>query len=413
MAVTWNKTKFLGVRYREHKSRKHGIIADRCYSIRYKLDGKDKEEVAGWSSEGMSAEKAFKLLSTIRDNIRVGIEPKSFAGIREANEEQAKEAQREDLLERAKILTYDEFWTTEYLPSAESTKKFASVRTEKLLFERWISPSIGKKALKELDTRIIDRIMAGAQKNGKSPATIRYILAVCSQIWNKALTLGLVDGENPVRRVKKPRQDNKRMRFLTLEEAHLLLEALKKRSPDLYQIALLSLSCGLRAGEIHSLTWGDVNFDGGTLFIRDTKNKESRHAFMTKDIEGMLKTRALKSASKAEFVFPSRTGGKRRGVSDTFERTVKKLGLNNTGVERVAADGRIVAVEISDARQRIVFHSLRHTFASWLVQNGTPLYTVAKLMGHSTLEMTQRYSHLTPDTLRKATLSLEDMLMNI
>ena len=108
MAVTWNKTKFLGVRYREHKSRKHGIIADRCYSIRYKLDGKDKEEVAGWSSEGMSAEKAFKLLSTIRDNIRVGIEPKSFAGIREANEEQAKEAQREDLLERAKILTYDE-----------------------------------------------------------------------------------------------------------------------------------------------------------------------------------------------------------------------------------------------------------------------------------------------------------------
>lgn len=63
MAVIWNKTNFLGVRFREHVTRKHGIRPDRCFSIRYKLNGKDKEEVAGWASEGMTAEKAFKMLA--------------------------------------------------------------------------------------------------------------------------------------------------------------------------------------------------------------------------------------------------------------------------------------------------------------------------------------------------------------
>jgi integrase len=68
------------------------------------------------------------------------------------------------------------------------------------------------------------------------------------------------------------------------------------------------------------------------------------------------------------------------------------------------------ALPISDARQRVVFHTLRHTFASWLVQQGTPLYTVAELMGHTTIEMSRRYSHLAPDTLRKAALSLQGAL---
>ena len=124
----------------------------------------------------------------------------------------------------------------------------------------------------------------------------------------------------------------------------------------------------------------------------------------------MLKGRAPQSKNMSELVFPGKGGSARRWVSDTFERTVRDLGLNSTGEVQTLADGKQVPVEISDTRQRVVFHSLRHTFASWLVQNGTPLYTVAKLMGHSTLEMTQRYSHLAPDTLRKAALSLEGLL---
>ena len=95
--------------------------------------------------------------------------------------------------------------------------------------------------------------------------------------------------------------------------------------------------------------------------------------------------------AKTDFVFPATGGGQRRWTSDSFTRTVDELKLNEG---------------ITDARQKIVFHSLRHTFASWLVKRGNPLYTVGELLGHSTLEMTKRYAHLAPDTLRKAALSL-------
>jgi hypothetical protein len=84
--------------------------------------------------------------------------------------------------------------------------------------------------------------------------------------------------------------------------------------------------------------------------------------------------------------------------------------MNNTGEFTEDEDGNTIPVEISDARQRVVFHSLRHTFASWLVQKGTPLYTVAELMGHTTLTMTRRYAHLSPDSMRKAAMSLEGNL---
>lgn len=410
MAVAWNKTKFLGVRYREHKTRKHGINPDRCFSIRYKVDGKDKEEVAGWASEEMSAEKAFKLLSVIRENIRLGVEPSSLAAIRLANEKKHDEDRREALKAQHENLTFNAFWHETYLPVASATKKVVTMETEKVLYAKWIAPKIGNIPLIQLGTPILENLVAYVNKQGKSAATVRYILAVCSQVWNMALSRGLVDGESPVRRIKKPRQDNKRMRFLTPEEARTLLDALRKRSVDMHDMALLALFCGLRAGEIHALTWADVNFEAETLYIRDTKNKESRHAFMGAEVRGMLLVRREASMNKGQVVFPSKDGTKRRWVSDTFERTVRDIGLNNTGEIKKLTDGSEVPVEITDARQRVVFHSLRHTFASWLVQNGTPLYTVAKLMGHSTLEMTQRYSHLAPDTLKKAALSLGGVL---
>ena len=254
MAVEWKKTNFLGVRYREHATRKNGIQRDRCYSIRYKVDGKDKEEVVGWASEKVSPESAFKVLSAIRENIRQGVEPRSLKAMREANhaveEEKAKARRRKE----KESITVSDFWETVYLPSAEVTKTPHTVNTEKGRFRNWIAPAVGDVPIQKLNAAQVEALSLHARKSGKSATTVRHILADVSQIWNMAAAHGLVDGESPVRRVKKPRQDNRRMRFLTSEEAKSLLDALKVRSIDMHDEALISLFCGLRAGEIYSLT---------------------------------------------------------------------------------------------------------------------------------------------------------------
>lgn len=405
MATTKHKTSFLGVRYREHPTRKHGVRFDRCFFVRYKLEGKDKEETAGWASEGMSAEKAFNLLSALRETMRTGEGPQTLAEMKAENVTKAAARQKLERAAARGAMTVSEFWETDYLPSAVVSKKPMTVNSERHLFKNWIQPVIGNVAVQQITPQLAEKVFLAMQKAEKSAATMRYALAVISQIWNHAATRELVHGDSPTRRIKKPKVDNRRVRFLTREEASALLDALKVRSFDTHDTALLSLFSGLRAGEIHSLTWGDLDMDVGSIYVKDPKNKHSRHAFMTAEVKAMFAGRYY-GQTKTTLVFPTATGNKRKEVSDSFQNTVRDLGLNNSG--EIDAEGK--PVELTDARQRVVFHTLRHTFASWLAQAGTPMYTLAQLMGHADMKMTQRYSHLAPDNMQAATLMLQGVL---
>ena len=89
-------------------------------------------------------------------------------------------------------------------------------------------------------------------------------------------------GQNPIKNVKLPVLQNQRERFLSHEEADILLNELKKvSSSQLHDMALLSLHCGLRAGEIFNLKGQDLDFENEIINISDPKNKERRKAFMT------------------------------------------------------------------------------------------------------------------------------------
>ena len=133
-----------------------------------------------------------------------------------------------------------------------------------------------------------------------------------------------------------------------------------------------------------------------SLFIRDPKNKRNRYAFMTSTVKAMLEERS--AGSRNDLVFKARatnedgTPKQIDRISKTFSRIVGNLKLNEG---------------IDDLRQKLVFHSLRHTFASWLVQDGVDLYTVKELMGHEEISMTERYSHLSPTAMRNAVKTLE------
>ena len=95
----------------------------------------------------------------------------------------------------------------------------------------------------------------------------------------------------------------------------------------------------------------------------------------------------------SEYVFKDKRHGKKiNSISKTFRNVVDEIGWNKG---------------IQDRRQVVTFHSLRHTFASWLALQGNTLLTIKELMGHKTLEMTMRYAHLMPDQKKRATLDLE------
>lgn len=391
MANPIKSTSLPGVRYREHATRKHGVKPDRYYFIRYKIKGVLKEEGVGWSSEGVTAESAYALRSAIRKNAKEGGGPASLAAMKDKAEEQRKqeEAAREERERRG--ITFGVFFSGDYMPAAEVRKKSGSIVAEKALYAKWIQPELESVPLLEIGLPYLDRIMQAMTKEGKSPATIKYAMAVVSQVWNHARDRGLVEKESPTRRLKKPKVDNKRVRFLTEDEAMRLLEALAERSQDVHDMSVLGIFCGARASEIFGLKWGDVDKEAGTIFLRRTKTSISRHVYLTQEVRNVLERR-YDGQGRSELIFPTSAGGEKARMSKTFDRTVDELGLN---------DG------ITDSRQKVVFHTTRHTFASWLVQRGVPLYTVAKLTGHSELRMVERYAHLAPEGVKEAAMLLE------
>lgn len=393
MASKKFSTQFPGVRYRVHKSRKYnGGNLDRYFFIRYRIDGKLKEEGIGWASEGWNAKKASIVLSDLKKAHLTG------EGAQTLNEKRRLEQERRDAeTAERKRKTKEElpffiYFMERYLPEAKANKTYDSWRRENNLFEFWIKPVIGQMPFKLIRPFHMERIKRNMADAGKADRSIQYALAVVRQVFNHAIKNEMFIGDNPATKIGRPRVDNKRERFLTQNEADTLLDNLKIKSQQVHDIALISLHCGLRADEIFKLTWGDINFNHGIITVKG-KGGKTRPAFMTDKVKTLLISLPLGNPN--DFIFKDRNNKKIIRISNVYYRTIKELHFN---------DG------IEDRRHKVCFHTLRHTYASWMVQNGESLYTVKELMGHSTLAMTERYSHLAKDNLKNAVKRFENRL---
>lgn len=397
------KTKYPGVRYRKHPSRRHGVNFDQYFFIRYQKNGKRHEEGLGWASEGWSVERASEELARLKRAARTGEGPQRLKEARELEEVRRVEEAERKVAEKRAAITYAEFFKKTYLPHAKAHKKPDTWESEERLFRLWISPVIGHFPFSKVAPFHLDKIKANMRAGRRantspqkskprplSPKTINDALAVVRQVWNFARRDGIVEGDWPGRDVKKLKVNNQRIRFLSREEADQLFAELRRTSRQLHDIALISLHCGARAGEIFTLTWDCIDSERETLLLLDTKNGESRTAFMSPAVKTMLEHRKRKAEGDG-LIFRDRNGKQIKEVSAAFARVVKRLGLN-AGME--------------DSRRRVYFHTLRHTYASWLVEAGVDLYTVKELLGHKTLAMTARYSHLGENSLRQATRKL-------
>jgi len=220
---------------------------------------------------------------------------------------------------------------------------------------------------------------------------LQYVFRTFSQVWNAARDLGIVDKPCPTKAksFKLPKVDNERQRYLTQDEEKLLLDAIQARSPQVHDMALVSIDAGLRFKEIACLKWGCVDLETATLKVIDSKGRD-RYVPMTKRISELFK--GMGNGGPSTLIFPDSEGKVQRQIPSSFVRALVDAKLNE-GVE--------------NHKMKASFHSLRHAYASRLVQSGANLYKVQRLLGHSTPKMTARYSKLADENLRKAVTSME------
>lgn len=362
--------RFIGVYFNESEVRRHNGKPDRCFYITYKEKGKKVWEKIGWTSEGYTAVMASQVRAERLRTLRHGEElPKK------------KEEPSE--------ITFGQAWD-KYLKWAK-TDKLTFVSDEER-YNLHIKPYLASKTLSEITPLDIQDIKARVTDKGRAAQTVKHVLGIIRQVYNKAIQWKLYHGENPVSEIKMPStQDNKRLRFLTHDEAHQLLEEISKHSQQLYEMCLVSLHTGMRAKELFQLRWGDVDLDHRILHVRGKgeKGKGLRQAHITDTMAEMFGQK--ERGESKDLVWTARDGGPITAFSDTFQRVADRL--FNAGVE--------------DPRHKVVPHTMRHTFASWLAIQGTPLLEIKELMGHQNIEMTMRYAHLAPDRKRLAVQSLD------
>ena len=266
-------------------------------------------------------------------------------------------------------------------------------------------PHLYSRKLKDISAWDIQKWRTSRKSDEIKPATINRAVTTLKAVLNKAVEWGVI-AVNPLQAIKPLKLDTQGViRFLSADEEKSLRAALDDRQRDiiagresgnvwrlarghkelppkneeladyLKPLVLLALNTGLRRGELFNLKWSDVDFARKSLTVAGgtAKSGQTRHVPLNTESRALLLE--WKKQAISDLVFPSPvTGLKFNNITKGWTQLCKRAGL---------VDFRV--------------HDLRHTFASKLVMSGVDLYTVKELMGHSTIQMTERYAHLAPE----------------
>ena len=245
----------------------------------------------------------------------------------------------------------------------------------------WFKEQIGRKTLAEATPALLNELkgkflrVTTRFKRPRQPQTWNRYLSSLSCVLETCVREWQWMEVNPARRVRREREAPGRIRFLSDEERETLLEACRQSpSPNLYPLVVLALSTGMRRGEIKFLTWDQVDLAKGVIILTNTKNKEPRRVPVRNLALALLKEHAKVRRIDTNFVFPG----------DRTDRTGQPFSLDTFWYRALR----------KTSLQNFRFHDLRHSTASYLAMNGASLLEIAEVLGHKTLHMVKRYSHL-------------------
>lgn len=290
------------------------------------------------------------------------------------------------LQKQQKQVTFDTLAETYLTYLEQASRSVSSYKNEKGRYELHIKPHFGNKNAASITPEDVNVLKELKLSEGKSAGTVKHIMTSVSTIYNYAIKNELFDGKNPLMsaKVKKIRPNNARERFLDKGEVDTLLGDTRIQAKPLLDLYVrMALSTGARLGTILDIQKKDINIGTRTVMLKNLKTNSIYHGFLNQQLFPDLDF--LKSLKPNDYVV-SVTGAKTEQTRVQHQLKPILDELFNEGLDK------------KDARNRVVVHTLRHSFASILAMNGTPMYRIQKLLDHKDATMTQRYAKLSPDS---------------
>jgi len=284
------------------------------------------------------------------------------------------QARRQEL---RSIPTLNQLVRDRYLPHARASKR--SWKTDEIVLRIHILPALGRLTLDQITGEHIAGLINEMRAKGYAGGTTNRVLVLLRYVFNLARKWNVPGASvNPTAGLTTA-PEVQRQRFLTPEETQRLIASINADDNQLAAKAImLLLLTGARRNEITQAKWDHVDWKKQTLLVPVSKSGKPRIVALNGTAIALLQS--LPRAAAAEHIFPSPiTGHPFASLFYPWDRIRSRAGL---------VDVRL--------------HDLRHSFASFLVNQGVSLYVVQGLLGHTQPRMTQRYAHLAPQTLLDA-----------
>jgi integrase len=275
-----------------------------------------------------------------------------------------------------KVPTFADFIADQYMPYIKSYKR--SWDTDVSLLKNHLLPRFGKRYMDEITRQDIVKMHADRKASGAAPGSANRLLIMMRYIFNLTLKWEVPGIKaNPCKGIPLMEENNKMERYLSVDEAERLYAAVcKSENTMLKYIVPMLILTGARKREVLDAKWEDFDLGRRAWRIPISKSGKARHVPLS---DGALNVLAS-MPRKVEWAFANPDTGKPYvSVFYAWDTARKSVGL-------------------SDVRM----HDLRHSFASLLINSGRTLYEVQHILGHTQVKTTQRYAHLSHDTLLAA-----------
>lgn len=345
MAKDVASKKYKGIYYRELKN------GDRSYFILIRIDGKQKRISVGKKSEGITEAFCYQQKISIINAEKFGTETADIL--------QRKTKQDPTFRE-----LFDYF--IDHGPAKASTKRVVKYLINQL-------PFADKRRVTVQD--VIDYKTAISAT--VSPNTVDNKINMISSVIKFAIDAGKYRHENPCTKVKRNNINDDRLRYLSKDEITRLLDDVKDNE-HLYLFTKLAICTGARLGTITKIHKDHIK--GETIRLYNIKTGRFYMGFLDTETQELLKDRKGFVLSMDS---PERE-------PDPYQYQWRMLRVMN----------RLFNQGVKDSRDKVVVHTIRHTVASLLVQNGTPLQVVQKVLDHQSIRSTERYAKLHQDNIK-------------